>query len=103
MLYGKDMKNAMVRKYRNPESPEIIDSLPPCIFITSEGDFLKKQSISFCKALQRKGVYVLLNDYLDATLVHDFPVFQDDRKESGDAIRKICSFFWDCAENNPVE
>lgn len=103
MLYGKDMKNAMVRKYRNPESPEIIDSLPPCIFITSEGDFLKKQSVSFCKALQQKGVYVLLDDYLDATLVHDFPVFQNDRKESGDAIRKICSFFWDCEENNPME
>lgn len=53
MLYGSDMKNAMMRKYRNPESKEIMDSLPPCIFITSEGDSLKKQSITFCKVLQK--------------------------------------------------
>lgn len=103
MLYGKDMKNAMMRKYRNPESQEIMDSLPPCIFITSEGDFLKKQSITFCKALQKNGVHVLLQNYLDSELVHDFPVFQGDRKETGDAIRKICSFFWDCAENNTLD
>lgn len=103
LLYGRDMKNAMIRKYRNPESQEIMESLPPCIFITSEGDFLKKQSITFCKALQKNGVHVLLQDYLDPELVHDFPVFQGDRKETGDAIRKICSFFWDCAENNTLD
>ena len=41
-------------------------------------------------------ILVSFEEYQDPTLVHDFPLFQCDRDETGDAIRKICSFFWHC-------
>lgn len=96
LFSGKNTKNDVARRYRNPERQEIAGSLPPCIFITSEGDFLKKHSRSFSSTLLLHGIRVNFEDYQDSTLVHDFPLFQCDQNEAGDAIRKICSFFWHC-------
>ena len=98
LLYGKDMKNDALRKYCNPELSDVITILPPCMLITSEGDFLKKHSFDFYKALQSSGNQCLLEYYPDQTLVHDFPVFQSNRVETENAIRKISRFFWDCSK-----
>ena len=52
--------------------------------------------VSFSAAVSLCGADVKYEVYQDPSLVHDFPLFQCDRKEAGDAIRKICSFFWNC-------
>ena len=97
LFSGKNTKKDAVKRYRSPERNEVAGSLPPCIFITSEGDFLNKHSHSFAAALLLfNDILVSFEEYQDPTLVHDFPLFQCDRDETGDAIRKICSFFWHC-------
>lgn len=97
LFSGKNTKKDAVKRYRSPERNEVAGSLPPCIFITSEGDFLNKHSHSFAAALLLfSDILVSFEEYQDPTLVHDFPLFQCDRDETGDAIRKICSFFWYC-------
>ena len=98
LLYGKDSGHNVLKKYRNPETSEVISTLPPCILITCEKDILKKNSIAFYKALKRNGIQCELHPYSDPELVHDFPLFQCDWPEAGFAFDRINDFFWLCRE-----
>lgn len=98
LLYGKDMENNVLRKYSNPELPEIISTLPSCILITCEKDILKRNSIAFYKALKRNGIQCELCRYSDPELVHDFPLFQSNCPDTRCAINRINEFFWLCME-----
>ena len=47
------MMDKVFLKYMNPEHPEIINNLPPTIFITSRGDFLNHYSIMMNEAMKK--------------------------------------------------
>lgn len=93
LLFGKELNNNTLKKYKNPEISDVIDTLPPCILTTCEKDILKKNTLLFYKALQDKGIHCELEFYSDKTLVHDFPMFQCERPEAEEVYEKVLKFF----------
>ena len=93
-LYGKNYKKQAFAPYINPEHPDIINALPPCLLITSYHDHLKRYTLSYVKALNRHHArYKLLNFPKKPKLTHAFSVFEPDLKESSYVIKKLHHFF----------
>lgn len=93
-LYGKGYKKGRIAQYVNPENPDIITALPPCILVTSQNDNLKKYTLDFEKALLRHNMpHEIMCFPPDKRLTHAFSVFRPDLKESDDTIMKIHKYF----------
>ena len=89
-LYGKRAKDKEFMKYMNPENPEVIKSLPKVCLITGNGDFLRKVSLRYARALDKAGHSYLLLDYDTAKkLPHAFATLVPMLKESSDAIDRM--------------
>ena len=94
MLYGKDWRRHPFRPYMNPEHPEIVSHLPPAMLLTARGDFLRRYSQQYAKALQKSGADCLLID-LDGEreLPHAFAALLPEAPESRQVTKDMISFF----------
>ena len=93
-LYGKNYKKGRFAPYVNPENPDIVTALPPCILITSHNDNLKKYTLDFERALLDNDMpHEILCFPPDKRLTHAFSVFRPDLKESMDTIKEIHNYF----------
>ena len=94
MLYGKDWRRHPFRPYMNPEHPEIVSHLPPAMLLTARGDFLRRYSQQYAKALQNSGADCRLID-LDGEreLPHAFAALLPEAPESRQVTKDMISFF----------
>lgn len=93
-FYGKGAKKKAFKHYINPEREDIVSTLPPCMLITSEADFLKKYSYKYEKALQKNNIeYKLVNFGSDKRLTHAFPLIHPDYPESAVAAEITDEWF----------
>lgn len=93
-LYGKNYKKGRFAPYVNPENPDIVTALPPCILVTSRNDNLKRYTLDFEQALLDNDMpHEILCFPPDKRLTHAFSVFRPDLKESMDTIAEIHSYF----------
>lgn len=94
MLYGKDWRRHPFRPYMNPEHPEIVSHLPPAMLLTARGDFLRRYSQQYAKALQKSGADCRLID-LDGEreLPHAFAALLPEAPESRQVTKDMISFF----------
>lgn len=74
------------------------DIMPPCVLITSDHDFLKKDSYDLYDCMRKNGIEVEFREYKseDFRLEHVFPIAYPERKESKDAFFLFDSFFQSC-------
>ena len=93
-LYGQRRKDKEFMKYMNPEHPEVVNSLPAICLTTGRGDFLRKTTLRYAKALEKAGHPSLLLDYDGAgKLPHAFVTLYPSSAESRDAIQRIHEWF----------
>ena len=94
MLYGKDWRRHPFRPYMNPEHPEIVSHLPPAMLLSARGDFLRRYSQQYAKALQKSGADCRLID-LDGEreLPHAFAALLPEAPESRQVTKDMISFF----------
>ena len=93
-LYGERRKDKEFMKYMNPEHPEVVNSLPAICLTTGHGDFLRKVSLRYAKALQKAGHPSLLLDYDNGQkLHHAFVTLYPSLEESKDAIKRMHEWF----------
>ncbi len=89
-LYGERCKDKEFMKYMNPEHPEVMQSLPGICLTCGYGDFLRKVSLRYARALNKAGHPSLLLDYNDGEkLPHAFVTLSPYLEESLDAIERI--------------
>ncbi|MCR5789784.1 MAG: alpha/beta hydrolase [Lachnospiraceae bacterium] len=89
-LYGERRKDKEFMKYMDPEHPEVMQSLPGICLTTGYGDFLRKMTLRYAKALEKAGHPSLLLDYNDGEkLPHAFVTLLPSLEESMDAIERI--------------
>lgn len=85
--YGRDARAARMAPYKDPELPEIIDTLPPCLLMTSKADFLSRHTLDYHAALTAHGREAELLDMgSDRQLTHAFAAIHPDYPESAIAI-----------------
>ncbi len=92
-LYGNKTKDKKFLKLIDPEGSEILDNMPPVIMSTSEGDFLKKYTLDYDKALRRNDKKSELLYYPNKDLIHAFPIVSYSEKESKEVHQKVIEFF----------
>ncbi|MDO4549517.1 MAG: alpha/beta hydrolase [Clostridia bacterium] len=92
-FYGESCRKHPFWKYVNPENPEILENLPPVLCVTSKGDFLREYTLKFVGAMKKAGLGVVLKDYANDKLKHDFVCMTPDEKETAQAIDLLASFF----------
>ena len=93
-IFPEIRKNRWCKKYMNPESKVIMSRLPPMILISSKGDFLKKYSREYAKALEDAGHDSKLVYYGDhKELKHAFPTLHPELPESRDALERVLRWF----------
>lgn len=102
-LYGKHYKKTAFAPYVNPEHPDIVTVLPPCLLVTSRNDNLRSYTLDFEKALSRQQMPHKLIDFpKDSRLTHAFSVFYPSLKESRDVVKSVVRFF-EATEKNTKE
>ena len=66
-------------------------NLPPMLCVTSDGDYLKKYTTDMAKAMLKQE-NVILKNYENKTLEHDFVTLQPMEKESQEFMDMIVKF-----------
>ena len=93
-IFPEIRKNRWFKKYMNPESKVIMSRLPPMILISSKGDFLKKYTREYAKALEDAGHDSKLVYYGEhKELKHAFPTLHPELPESRDALERVLRWF----------
>ena len=89
-MFGKGTKDKELMKLMNPETQEIIDSLPPLFMISSSGDFLRNYTLRYADKLKKVGHPVKLIYYKNAQhLIHAFTTLSPLFPESGEVLVKL--------------
>ena len=92
-FYGAKWRSHPFKPYRNPEHPQIVGSLPPCMLITSEADNLRRYTMWYEQALAGAGVEHKLVDYgKDPRLTHAFVCMEPQYPESQDSMDQLTAF-----------
>lgn len=100
MVYRKDLYGARrgersFMSRMNPEHPEVMSSLPPVFLTSSRGDYLRKYTLRYAKALERAGHPCELIYYPEGKqLGHAFPSLDPFLPESGDVITRMTDWFY---------
>lgn len=98
-LYGKHYKKSAFSAYVNPEHPDIVRALPPCLLITSQNDSLQHYTLQFEQALTKQQVpHQLINYPKNKELTHAFSVFEPFLDASTDTLQQIHQFFTNTTE-----
>ena len=93
-LYGRHYRKDAFAPYLNPEHPEVVTSLPPCFLTTSAGDYLRRYTLDFEKALSKNHVTHELMDFSEGKdLPHAFSVVDPFRAESSQLLTSMSSYF----------
>lgn len=92
-FYGKSYRKHPFWGYVNPENTSVLQSLPQTLCITSTGDFLRKNTLKFVSAMKKAGKDVILEDFSNKKLVHDFVCLMPNAKETTEAIDLLSKFF----------
>lgn len=95
-LYGKDYKNSQFYKYIDPTCKEVVDSLPPTVFVTSGKDMLRSYTFDMHEKVAECSKDCKLLDYPSKKeLGHAFSVFSPNLPESDEVVSSICKYFRD--------
>lgn len=93
-LYGKRRGETAFMERMNPEHPEVVKALPPVLLTSSCGDFMRKHTLRYAKALKRAGHPCKLLYYPDGKqLGHAFPSLKPSLPESGEVMEKMIDWF----------
>lgn len=90
-FYGKNYKKHPFWEFVNPECLAVQMNLPPMLCVTSDGDYLKKYTTDMAKAMLKQE-NVILKNYENKTLEHDFVTLQPMEKESQEFMDMIVKF-----------
>ncbi len=102
-LYGERRKDKEFMKLMNPENPQVMQSLPGICLTSGYGDFLRKVSLRYAKALEKAGHPSLLLDYDNGEkLPHAFVTLRPSLKESEDAVERIHEWLSGGSENEAI-
>ncbi len=94
-IYGKKCLDREFMKYMNPENPEVIQNLPPMLLVSSDADFLKKYTLKYAEALQKKRSDCRLLYYTgNKELTHAFVAYRLDQKESIEVLDEVTGRFF---------
>ncbi len=92
-LYRERRKDRDFMQYINPEHPEVVSHLPKVCLTSASGDFLRKSTLRYAKALKKAGHPTLLIYYPEGkNLPHAFVSLCPSLKESRDALKRIDQF-----------
>ena len=97
-FYGNKINDEDFLQYMDPESPEIIENLPPLFLNTSHGDFLNNYTLMFHKALKEAGKPVKLVYYGEKSVKHAFVGSFPWLPQSQDAITRMLTWFEEQAD-----
>lgn len=93
-MYGKDERAKHIEPYTNPEHPQVIYNLPPCLLVTSKHDFLQKYTYEYGRALDENGIDHLIIDMgKDRKLTHSFFFIHPDYPESAVVADHVTEWF----------
>jgi acetyl esterase/lipase len=74
----------------NPEHPEIVSHLPPVLMTSSRGDFLRRYTLRFARALHEQDHPCQLLYYPESRhLGHAFPSMEPSLPESREVLTRI--------------
>ena len=89
-LYGEKRKDAAFMRKMNPESPEIMEKLPPVFLAGSAADILRGYTKRYAAALRRAGhPCELLYFKKNRELTHAFPALKPELQESRKVLEKM--------------
>jgi acetyl esterase/lipase len=89
-LFGEGRKDKELMRLMNPEAPEVMESLPPFLLISSSGDFLKDYTLRYASKLKKAGRQVKLIYYRESKhLFHAFATLTPLLPESNVVIAKM--------------
>ena len=94
MFYPKQIypgyhRNKEFKQWMNPENDHVVNNIPPVLLTSSKGDFLKKQTLRFDKALSKKNINHELLFFDNKELPHAFPAENPRYEESIQVINYI--------------
>ena len=93
-MYGKDERSVRIAPYTNPEHPQVIYNLPPCLLVTSKADFIQHYTYEFGRALGENGIdHEILDMGEDKRLTHSFFFLHPDYPESAVVADRIAEWF----------
>lgn len=92
--YGKRYKEIKLKQYDNLEDEKIIGNLPPTLFVSSDYDFLKNDTVQYSEAFKKNNKLCKTIIYKNnKKLKHVFPLMQPNEKESNEVIEEIYKWF----------
>lgn len=95
-LYGARRRDRAFMSRMNPEHAEVMSNLPPILLTSSRGDFLKRYTLRYAKALRKAGHPCKLLYYEDGRkLPHAFPSLNPLLPESAEALETIRAWLAD--------
>lgn len=95
-LYGENYKQTDFAPYVNPTYQKLVQTLPPCLLVTSHNDNLHRYTTKFEKALTKYEIPHQLMDFpKNKELTHAFSVFEPFLPESTQVIQAIADYFAD--------
>ncbi|NCB32509.1 MAG: alpha/beta hydrolase [Erysipelotrichia bacterium] len=92
-LYGRERLDKLFINKMNPERQDVLDSLAPAIFITSQADFLRDYTLKYFDAYQKAGKDCMILDYPEnIKLKHAFVAVKPNLPKSIEAQDKKASW-----------
>ena len=92
-MFG-DRKKAEPFNKMDPESPEVIECLPPVFLETSDQDIVQSYTVLFFRALRAAGKPCRLLRFTgNKELTHAFPALKPQLPESSETVDKMLAFF----------
>ena len=83
-----------MRKFMNPEHPELINNLPPIYMVTSKADIIEQYTLYYYNALRKKNKKCFLRHMgRNPKLTHAFPVLKPELPQSEKVIDEIVKWF----------
>ena len=92
-FYGDKRMDARFLEFTDPEHREIVDHLPPVIFVTSRGDILNNYTLMYHKKLKESCKITKLIYYGEWELGHAFVTTRPWLPKSRDAMGKMVAWF----------
>lgn len=93
-IYPGYHRNKEFKKLMNPEEDHVIKNIPPVLLTSSKGDFIRRQTLRFAKALSKNNIDHKLFFFDNKELPHAFPAEDPRYEESKKVINYIAYKFF---------
>ena len=97
-IFGEKLLDREFMKLMNPENPEVLDTIPPLLLVSSDKDFLKKHTLSFHEACEKANKACRLWFYEgNDELTHAFASLRPFLPKSREVIEGVAYLFTETA------